>query len=436
MRNHNKDRFGYRHTAFGWIPEEWSYVRVDRAGEVLGGRQRSPHARGPQQKYLRVANVHDGHIDTSDILEMPFTEEERERFILQVGDILFNEGQSLKLIGRCAVYEGSPSDCCFQNTLVRFRATASTNKTFAFCLFQFCFLRGVFASIANQTTSIAHLGASRLASFKIPLPSMAEQERIGEVLSTWDRMIALTNKLIDAKQGLKKGLMQQLFSGRIRFPKFGKPSPRIKTAFYSFPKDWAHPCIQEIAEEAVERNKNGLHCPVYSCSKHEGFVPSLRYFGKQVFSDDTEGYKVIKSGQFGFPSNHIEEGSIGLLTDEPIALVSPIYIVFETKQKSVYPSFLYALFKTETYRHVFASRTNVSVDRRGSLRWKEFSRIRVPLPSIPEQERIAAILMACDRELLLLARKRDRLQEQKRGLMQKLLMGEVRVAVKRRGHRA
>ena len=70
---------------------------------------------------------------------------------------------------------------------------------------------------------------------------------------------------------------------------------------------------------------------------------------------------------------------------------------------------------------------NASVDRRGSLRWKEFSKIHIAIPSISEQQKIAAVLNTCDKEIELLNKQLDALKEQKKGLMQKLLTGQIRV---------
>ena len=109
-----------------------------------------------------------------------------------------------------------------------------------------------------------------------------------------------------------------------------------------------------------------------------------------------------------------------------MGIVSPIYIVFRTNTE-MYPEFLYALFKTDTYRHIFKMSTNASVDRRGSLRWREFSKIQVPLPSLKEQHHIADVLSNADEEIKTLERKLSALEKQKWGLMQKLLTGEVRV---------
>ncbi len=151
-----------------------------------------------------------------------------------------------------------------------------------------------------------------------------------------------------------------------------------------------------------------------------------RIFGKRVFSEDTSNYKVIRRSWFGYPSNHIEEGSIGLLLTHDVGLVSPIYTVFRCIE-SVIPEYLYAVFKTDTFRHIFAISTNASVDRRGSLRWMELSLIRVPRPLKEEQRAISDVLQAANDEISQLEAKLKAFEKQKRALMQKLLTGEVRV---------
>lgn len=100
---------GYKQSDIGIIPADWNVIPIGVAGNVLGGRQRSPHCVGELCKYLRVANVFDGRIDADDVLEMAFTTPERDRFLLRVGDILLNEGQSIELVGRSAIYRGIPA---------------------------------------------------------------------------------------------------------------------------------------------------------------------------------------------------------------------------------------------------------------------------------------------------------------------------------------
>jgi len=196
--------------------------------------------------------------------------------------------------------------------------------------------------------------------------------------------------------------------------------------FFKYPSDWALVKIGKVAKEVSARNGESEET-VLSCSKYDGFVNSLDYFGKQVFSSDTSNYKVVKKGQFGYPSNHVEEGSIGLLEHCDKGIVSPIYIVFEAAKEKVHSPYLYKLLKTDIYRHIFQVSTSSSVDRRGSLRWGDFSKIKVLIPSLEEQQEISETLSSAQHEIDRLKQLADKYKTQKRGLMQKMLTGEWRV---------
>lgn len=159
-------------------------VRVTDAGQVLMGRQRSPkYQQGiSPSPYLRVANVFDGHIDTTDVKKMDFSDDEFEKYRLIRGDILLNEGQSRELVGRSSIFRGEVPDCCFQNTLVRFRPTSASSE-YAQHYFQFCLYTGRFVGVAKQTTSIAHLGAKRFALMKFPLVNAQVEQQVVQNLA-------------------------------------------------------------------------------------------------------------------------------------------------------------------------------------------------------------------------------------------------------------
>lgn len=105
------------------LPSDWYWASVQQVGSVQLGRQRAPqhHSGQHMRPYLRVANVFEDRIDTSDVMEMNFTPDEYETYRLGYGDILLNEGQSMELIGRPAIYRDEVPGACFTNTLVRFR---------------------------------------------------------------------------------------------------------------------------------------------------------------------------------------------------------------------------------------------------------------------------------------------------------------------------
>src|SRR5262245_24824779 len=97
------------------LPRGWVWTSVRDVGHVQLGRQRSPehHSGRYMRPYLRVANVYEDRIQTDDVLSMNFDPADFERYRLEVDDILLNEGQSLDLVGRPAMYRGEVPGSCF-----------------------------------------------------------------------------------------------------------------------------------------------------------------------------------------------------------------------------------------------------------------------------------------------------------------------------------
>jgi type I restriction enzyme S subunit len=198
----------------------WVHRRVTEMGDVLAGKALNVNGAGTVRRYLRTKNVLDGRIDLEDVLWMPMTDAEFERFRIERGDVLLNEGQSLELVGRCSVYNGEfGAPCAIQNQLLRFRAHAGTSPEFAAHLFRHCQRSGVFAAIATQTTSIAHLGSSRLSNLRLIWPTdRLEQAAIAEVLSDMDAEVVALEARLDKTRAIKQGMMQELLTGRTRLP--------------------------------------------------------------------------------------------------------------------------------------------------------------------------------------------------------------------------
>ena len=93
-------------------------------GDVAVGRQRSPgkHTGRHATKYVRAANITPHGLDLTDLLEMDFTPAERAIFALEVNDVILTEASgSGAQVGRAALWKGEVEDCCYQNTVIRFR---------------------------------------------------------------------------------------------------------------------------------------------------------------------------------------------------------------------------------------------------------------------------------------------------------------------------
>ncbi|MEZ0484975.1 restriction endonuclease subunit S [Fibrella aquatica] len=273
-------------------------------------------------------------------------------------------------------------------------------------------LRRISTIATGSSNSMKNISKEKFLKFEICFPPLAEQKQIAAVLGTWDRAIEQSAELLKTLRIRHRGLMYRLLTGQVRLP--------------GYVGEWRHIEINEIAREVSIRNRHDLPLKVLSCTKYDGLVDSLSYFGRKIYSDDLTTYKIVSKGQFAYATNHIEEGSIGYQSRYEAALISPMYTVFST-DSSVEDTYLYYLLKTDRYIQEYRRNMVGSIDRRGGLRWGDFSKIVVSLPTVDEQRAIANVLDASLREIRQHEAKLEALREQKRGLMQCLLTGQVRV---------
>ncbi|MFD5283796.1 restriction endonuclease subunit S [Streptomyces rubrogriseus] len=202
------------------LPSHWKPLTVGEAGSVDLGRQRHPswHT-GPEMKpYLRVANVFEDFIDTSDVKEMDFSDT-NGKYHLRVGDVLLNEGQSPHLLGRPAIYQGDPEGAAFQNTLIRFRPSVGITSEWALLVFRRHMHTGRFMKESRITTNIAHLSAARLKTIEFPFPPTEEQveivKQVRQQLEIADRMRAELESVAQGSARLRASLLHAAFTGAL-----------------------------------------------------------------------------------------------------------------------------------------------------------------------------------------------------------------------------
>ena len=270
-----------------------------------------------------------------------------------------------------------------------------------------------FARIGFGNT-IKTIGLDYFRHVTIPLPLVPEQREIAKLFGSFDALIFALEQLIAKKQAIKQGMMERLLTGRTRLRWFNG--------------EWQAKKIGELLVPRMERHFGSEALEVLSCTKHEGFVRSLDYFKNQVFSKNLSGYKVICRGDIGYPANHVEEGSIGVQESYEAALVSPIYVVMRPLP-AVDTYFLQRQLKLDRFRQEFARTTNASVNRRGSLRWPQFSQIAVLVPEYDEQRAISRCLRDSEAEVQSLQRRLAKAQAMKHGTMQQLLTGRTRLPI-------
>lgn len=380
-----------------------------------------------QMPIVGMKDIQDGRVHIDPNVRVNLSEKDAQNYLLVDGDILLNRTNSPDLVGKAGIYRGE-GKAVFASYLVRL--DLDRDRADPDYVIQILASEGGqrhIRQLATRAISQANLNPTTFKNhFYIPLPQLREQIAIRDVLLAWDIAIEKAERLIALKRQWNNALSNRLLFGLTRFSQ-GNTTTTGALHWFSAPSDWKVVEIGKVAHEVSTLNGNDGDLPVLSCTKYDGLVDSLKYFDKQVFSHDTSKYKVVRHGQFAYATNHIEEGSIGYQNLVPAGLVSPIYTAFQADAKMIDDGYLYKLLKTEKLRQIFAANTNASVDRRGSLRWKEFARIHIPLPALDEQREINAALEDAKREVALLQAEVEALKTQKRGLMQKLLTGQWRL---------
>lgn len=258
-------------------------------------------------------------------------------------------------------------------------------------------------------SSIQHINTTELAEYRVPLPPFREQLRIAEILLCWDAAIASVVSNIEAKHERKRGLMQRLLTGKARFKQFDR-------------ERWHTFRLGELFTERVEIGRTDLS--LVAITGRRGVVPRDTLAKRDTSSEDKSKYLRIAPGDIGYNTMRMWQGVSGLSTLEGI--VSPAYTICIPSEK-INAQFAAYLFKHAPVVNLFRRYSQGLVDDTLALKFPNFAQIHVTIPDVPEQRSIATVLSACDGELYLLQNQIDALNEQKRGLMQKLLTGQIRI---------
>ena len=293
-----------------------------------------------------------------------------------------------------------------------------------FLYYAFSHLQHRFNSAATHGGIFTNLTTTIVKEFRTSLPPLPEQRRIAEILGTWDEAIALVERRIAAARQRKQGLMQRLLTGRVRFP--------------GFEGEWKAVRLGEVAEiqsSNVDKKSHDDETPVVLCNYMDVFN------NNRILQDMT--FMKATASQREIDKFSLREGDVLITKDsetaEDIAQTSIVaqdipglvcgyhLAVVRPGREAVWPAYLsMPLAHGDVHKQFVTSANGVT---RFGLTLGSLQAIKLRLPSVAEQRAIASVVDECDDEIDLLSRKLAALQRQKKGLMQRLLTGRVRVTV-------
>ncbi len=242
------------------------------------------------------------------------------------------------------------------------------------------------------------LGQKEFSELKIPLPSLQEQEKIVEILSTWDEAIAKQETLIKAKEQQKKGFMQKLLSGEVRFDGFDDEWKEVKLGNVTN--------IKTGKRDLQDKKTNGIY-PFFVRSKNIERINSYSYDGEAIL--------IPGDGQIGRVYHYV---------NCKFDYHQRVYKISDSINSSL--KYIYYSLQKYFYKHAMSFSVKATVD---SLRLPIIKNFKIKLPSLQEQQRIVEMLSNADNETELLINELEVLKQQRKGLIQKLLIGEMKVKV-------
>jgi len=263
---------------------------------------------------------------------------------------------------------------------------------------------------SNGSSGMMNLSQKAFLGLRIPRFDTSSHTKIVPPLRVAMHQSAIADRLLAAKVRLKRGLLQRVFSGKGSITK------------------WQSVKLQEFLSERKEVN-NGATDLVLSCTKR-GIVPQRERFAKRLASSTIGHYKIARRGDLVYDPMLLWDGSYGFSEGCDLGVVSPAYAVLIARQPAN-TDFLKALFETPRIRHAFRAISKGTNQRRRKAEVSDFLGIVAGVPvSEHDRKSVGLLYSALTREIELLQRLRMALEREKRGVIHRLLSGDLRLAAK------
>ena len=404
MTNKNANKIGYKKTKLGWIPEDWDVVKFASIFKKINRRNNEGNTN------ILTISANYGLVSQDKYFnKLVASENTSNYFLIQNGEFAYNKSYSknypmgaIKLLEKYSKGIVSNLYICF---------SMNENLPYKVNFFKFYFDAGCLnkeiykiAQEGARNHGLLNMSTADFFNTKLAVPkNILEQEKIAEVLSCWDEGIEVLEKLLEKKQLHKKALEQILFNEK---------------------KSWQLLRFDSIFKDYCKKN-----CPderLLSATQENGVIPRDMLNSKVMSPEGSlSGYKLIDTGDFVISLRSFQGG---IEYSNYRGILSPAYTVLKSIME-INKDFYKYFFKSYRFIEKYLSISVIGIRDGKQISYSDLSSVKIPYPPIDEQQKIAKVLSNCDEEIRLLDKKLEMLKQQKKGLMQKLLTGEIRVKV-------
>lgn len=399
----------YKQTAIGFIPNDWEVKKISDGSTYVDYRGKTPQKTVSGIILITARNIKVGYIDY-DISNEYISPEDysvvMSRGLPEIGDVLMTTEAPMGNVAQV-----NKLNIALAQRVIKFRAKSNiiTND-----YLKYYFLSEKFQKLLDEKSTggtAKGIKGSTLHKMILIVPPLPEQQKIASILSTWDKAIDNCKGIIEELKIRNKGLTQKLFN-----------------------KDFEKKHLSEIFERITTKNSENNQ-NVITISAQRGFIKQTDFFNKVIASTVLDNYTLVKKGDFCYNksySNGYDWGATKRLNDFEKAVVTTLYICFRLKDENQNSGdFFEYFFESGILNKGLSKVANEGGRAHGLLNVTSFDffNIKIGVPTFEEQKAIAAILDKATQELKQYEQKLETLQLQKKGLMQQLLTGKVRVKI-------
>lgn len=426
---------GCKETSFGLIPKSWDINYLGKICDVRDGTHDSPKYHDTGIPFITSKNLTETELCFENI---KFISKEdhlnfSKRSHVENGDILFG---MIGTVGKPIIVNEDFEFSIKNVALLKFSKSKKLNNFYALNVLKSSIVDSQFKKMSNGGV-LKFVALGNIRNLIFPLPPLAEQQKIAEILSTVDDKIEVINQQITETQELKKGLMQRLLTKGIGHTEF-KDSPLGK-----IPKCWEVIQIQELLDKGrITSHLDGNHGGLYP-NADEFINEGVPYIGANSFLNSKVDFSkckhlsmerslkfrkgVAKNGDVLFAHNATVGPVAFLETALDFVILSTTATYYRLDNKTIDAKYWLFFLSSPTFKNQYEKVMGQSTRNQVPITMqRSFYSV---LPPFKEQKEISEILNIADEKLEILLEKKTRYQELKQGLMQQLLTGKIRVKV-------
>ena len=396
---------------FRGFEDEWEEKTLGSLLRFKNGINADKDAYGKGVKFINVLDILNNNYITADkiIGKVSIDLDTLNKYIVNYGDVLFQRSsETREEVGTANVYLDKES-VTFGGFVIRGEKIGEYEPLFMNNLLKSSSARKEITTKAGGSTRY-NVSQEILSEVLVKFPSLQEQKKIAQFFTLIDKKIEKQGEKVDALKTYKKGIMQKIFSREIRFKdENGREYP-----------EWEEKRLGDIIELKSVRNSNNNVNFILSVSNSKGFICQDEQFEDRIVaSSNVSNYKVVNKDDFAFNPSRINVGSIARLKYFEQGIVSPMYICFRCKSR-LKNDFLE--FFLDTYHFNAQVKNKLEGSVRQSLSSDSLCSIKINLPCLKEQVKIANFLTIINKKIEKEEKKLEKLKVYKKGLLQKMFV--------------